>query len=156
MKICQIRPRKFRKLPISQNALVESKFWLKIRTSHKIYYRMIYYDNRLINTWRSFQWILVSTPTQSFIRRETLLGEDKTHHHNKLFDRKFYDEFEFSFKILIPPTHFEISPIFYICVGGFKKFLLHWTENSISNRMICILHMLNVFIGWNSKFLKNE
>ena len=147
MKIFWIRPRKFGKLSISQNAWVESKFWMKIRTCYEISHWMIYYDNRSINTWRRFQWILISTPTQSWIRMKTLTEVGRNNHHNISIDRRFYDEFEFLFKISIPPTYFEISTISQIRVGGFKKFLLHSTENLISNRMICIFRISNVVIG---------
>ena len=121
IEIFWIRPRKFGKLSISQNAWVESKFWMKIRTRYKISHRMIYHDNR----WRRFQWILISTPTQSWIRMKTLTEAGRNNHHNISIDRRFYDEFEFLVKISIPPTHFEISTISQICVGGFKKFSLH-------------------------------
>ena len=156
MEIFWIRPRKFGKSPISQNAWVESKFWMKIRTCYEISHWMIYYDNRSINTWRRFQWILISTPTQSLIRMKTLTVAGRTHHHNISFDRRFYDELEFLFKISFPPTHFELSAISQICVGGFKKFSLHWMGNWISSRMICLFHMFNICIGLNSKFSKND
>ena len=38
---------------------------------------------------------------------KTSPGVYQTYYHNISFDAEFYDEFEFSFKILISPTHFE-------------------------------------------------
>ena len=70
------------------------------------------------------------------------------------FDAEFHADFEFDIKILISPTHFEISAIFKICVGGFKKFLPHWNKNKISYRMICILHMFAVSMTRNQQFSK--
>ena len=47
------------------------------------------------------------------------------------FDVEFDEDFEFLFKILIPPTYFEIPPIFKFCVGGLKKILPHEITNFI-------------------------
>ena len=56
---------------------------------------------------------------------KTITPVIKPYYSHISFDGKFSADFDFFVKILIPPTHFEISAILKKCVGGFEKFLLH-------------------------------
>ena len=56
---------------------------------------------------------------------KTITPVMKPYYSHISFDGKFSAYFEFSVKILIPPTYFEISAILVNCVGGFEKYFLH-------------------------------
>ena len=90
----------------------------------------------------SFNVVCIFTPTQlvfDWKRRRKLY---KTQGHHISFDAEFYADFKFLVKILIPPTHIEITAFFKICVGVSQKFLYYWIWNQISNRLICMMHIL--------------
>ena len=86
---------------------------------------MVYYDDGFheLTSMFPFEFKIAWVEKPNFIKNffTSLLN----YYQNISFDKKFYDEFEFLFKILIPPTYLEISVISFISVGGFKKFLLH-------------------------------
>ena len=72
---------------------------------------------------------------------KTVTSVIKPHYSHLSFDGKFFADFDFLVKILIPLTHFEISAILVNCVGGLEKIFLHWHcrkivfhKMSISNR----------------------
>ena len=75
---------------------------------------------------------------------ENLTRAYKTYYFYISFDGEFYKDFEFLFKIVIPPTHFEKSPILNFCVGGLKKFLSHQIKNFIWSHNICVFRMIYV------------
>ena len=129
------------KSPISLNAWAESKFRIKIRNRHQISRQKIYIHSRFKGVCKSFHGNWGSTPTQSWIWLRSWQEHIIPIINYMPFDEEFYIDFEFLFKILIPPTHFEISLIFKFCVGGLKNFLSHQIRNFILSQNICIFCM---------------
>ena len=70
---------------------------------------------------------------------KTITPVIKPYYSHISFDGKFSFDFEFLVKILIPPTHFEISAILVNCVGGFEIFFLH--------SHCCKISFLNIYIS---------
>ena len=82
----------------------------------------------------------------------------KLYYNHKSFDGKFSVDFDFFVKILIPPTHFEISAILVNCVGGFENFFMHSHRHKIVFRKIYISGRFDYLVAlksqktWNSCF----